>query len=174
MAEFLDVTQTVGENLRRARGYGRSRLLLVVSAENCPGCSRLDEQLKEPELRQMLLGSAYVCRMKVGDLYNDPPAAIRIGSWTLRSPGFPTSWLWDIDEAGLHFLALALGPLGDDAPKQDLSRLFSGSSYRVPEAAGIRIQVESPDSEHLLSETNDFWAQFTVPLGSPSDDSTPA
>ena len=41
--------------------------------------------------------------VKVGDLYADPPSSIRIGSWTLRSPGFPTSWLWDMDDDGNLF-----------------------------------------------------------------------
>jgi len=170
VAETLDVTETVAENVRRARSYGRSRLLLLVSADNCPGCSRLDDQLKQDGLRQALLEGTYVCQLKVGDLYDDPPAALTIGAATLRSPGFPTCWLWDVHESELHFVALALGPLSDHAPEEDLSRLLAGSSYRVPEAAGITIRVELPTGQQVLDESNDFWAELALALPTPGDE----
>ncbi|HCP45607.1 MAG TPA: hypothetical protein DIU15_06180 [Deltaproteobacteria bacterium] len=172
MDDALDVTTTLAENVRRARSYGRSRLMVVVSADNCPGCEQLAEQLGQPPLRQLLLESAYVCRLKVGDLYANPPSSIRIGSWTLRSPGFPTSWLWDIDDDGLHFVALALGPLSHHEPEDDISRLLAGTSYRVPEAAGITIRATSPDQDHPLDESNGYWARFSVPLEQLEDSSS--
>lgn len=165
IAAVLDITENVGWNARRARAFGRDTLLLVVSAEHCAGCERLAEQLQEPAVRRQLAGQAYVVMVKAGDLHEGPEAAIRIGDWTLESPGFPTCWAFRIDGEELRFAGLALGPLDEDEPDADIEGLLDGSSCWVPEAAGSSAQACSGSICLPLNARNAFHADFALPLG---------
>jgi hypothetical protein len=159
----LDATDTVALNARRAKSFGRELLILIVSADNCAGCDRLDEQLREPAVRSRLAGQAYVVRIKAGDLYDGPEGAVRVGGWTLESPGFPTSWVFRLDDE-LRFHSVALGPLNETAPAADLDDLLGGDSCWVSEASGISAQACSGLLCLPLNAGNGFHADFSIPL----------
>ena len=164
LAAVLDVTEIVALNARRARAFGREVLLLVVSAENCAGCERLAEQLQEPAVRSRLAGRAYLVRLEAGDLHDAPENTIRIGDWTLESPGFPTSWAFVIGDNALRFSGLALGPLDEGQPDADVDRLLDGSSCWVPEAASASALACSGALCLPLNARNEFRAEFAIPL----------
>ena len=163
----LDITEVLRENQRRARRFGRSLLLLVVSAEHCSGCETLGRQLRDPELRKLLAGRAYVVQVKAGDLRGEVARLLRIGSWTLESPGFPTTWVWSVDETALSAHAVAVGPLDEFRPDKDLQSLLDGRSTCVPEAAGVKLQACSGSICFPLDRSNDFQADFQVELPEP-------
>ncbi len=164
MRPVLDATDIVRLNAARAREFGRELLLLVVSADNCAGCDRLAEQLRSPAVRSELAGRAYVVLLKAGDLYDGPEGAVRVGAWSLESPGFPTSWAFRLGEDGLTFHALALGPLDEAAPEEDVRGLLDGQSCWVPEAGAVAAQACSGLLCLPLSARNSFHADFVVPL----------
>jgi hypothetical protein len=160
----IDATDTVRLNAERARRFAREWLLLVVSAENCAGCERLDAQLREPAVRSRLAGRAYVVLLSAGDLHDGPEGAIRIGEWTLESPGFPTTWAFRLGADRLDFCSLALGPLDEAAPDADVDALLQGQSRWVPEAGWVSAQACSGLLCLPLSAKNGFHADFAIPL----------
>ena len=163
MAE-LDVTDAVRGALQDARAGGRSRVLLVVSAENCAGCDQLGRQLARPEVQRLLDDRAAVVKVSAGDLYDDPADSVRIGHWTLQSPGFPTTWVLEPDAGGLAFCSLILGPIPGDIPEADLSAALAGTSAWPDEAAGVRVRVCTGPICLLLREENGFRADFRIRL----------
>jgi len=163
MAE-LDVTEAARDGLTEALAAGRSRLLLVVSAENCPGCETLGRQLERPEVVRLLEERATVVKVSAGDLYGEAADLVRIGHWTLRSPGFPTTWIFSPDEGGLTFCSLILGPLTSGIPEADLSAAFAGTSEWPDEAAGAVVPVCAGPVCFVLKEANGFRADFRIRL----------
>jgi hypothetical protein len=162
--DVLDLTDRVAENVRRARRYRRDSLILVVSADNCPGCEELSWQLGRPAVHDVLAGSAYVVRVEAGDLYADPPRSVRIGTWTLESAGFPTTWVWGIEPEELSFRAVALGPLHGSSPGEAVRDLTEGRSLIIPEARGARLTACSGGFCLVLDAANDFSQEFSVPI----------
>jgi hypothetical protein len=134
----LDVTALLAENHRRAVAMGRKQLLVLISAQNCPGCDVLDQQLHRADVRHRLGGAVYVEKIDAGDFLGDAARRIRVGAWTLESPGFPTAWLWALEPDGLAFVALQLGPLDARDPAAALDALLRGESQVVEEARGVR------------------------------------
>jgi hypothetical protein len=163
-AGVLDLTERVAENTRRARRYHRDSLILVVSADNCPGCEELHWQLARPAVREVLAGSAYVLRVQAGDLYGDPPRSVRIGTWTLESAGFPTTWVWGVEPDELTFRAVALGPLHGSSPSEAVRDLTEGRSQIVPDARGAKLTACSGGFCLVLDAGNDFSQDFSVPI----------
>jgi len=161
----LDVTAQVTENLRRAIDYGRDLLMLVVSATSCPGCDKLAEQLKDPELRGELAGRAYLVKVTAGDLHTGAARSVRLGGCTLESPGFPTTWVFRTEPNRLALHSVAIGPLDEFRPDQDLGALLDGRSTWVPEAAGARLQACTGGFCLSLDRGNDFSADLEVDLG---------
>lgn len=164
MSELLDATDVVAENARRARSFGRRLLWLVVSAKNCDGCDRLARQLAEPEVRDRLAGDAYLVKLEAGDLRGAVASKVKIGDWTLESPGFPTSWLWTVSDDGLTLSAVCVGPLDELRPDVDLDALLDGRSSVVPEARGVTLQACSGGICLPLNAANDFSTELTVAL----------
>lgn len=161
----LDLTETVREHWADALAAGRTRLVLVVSAENCAGCETLARQLRAPEVRRLLEGRAAVCSAKAGDLYDDPAGRVRIGHWTLESPGFPTTWVFAPgDRGGLAFCSLILGPIPSSIPEAELSAALAGTSAWPEEAAGARVRVCAGALCFVLREENGFRADFRIRL----------
>jgi len=163
MAE-IDVTPQVRAALSEALLGGRSRVLLVVSAANCPGCDDLARQLKRPEVVRLLDERATVVTVSVGDLYDDPADTIRVGHWTLQSPGYPTTWILEPDEGGLSFCALLLGPMPGGIPEAELSAAFAGTSVWPDEADGLKLRVCAGPICLILREQNGFRADFRIRL----------
>lgn len=160
----LDLTEQVGENARRARAFHRDSLLLVVSADNCPGCDELALQLDRPEVRDILAGSGYVVRVKAGDLYANPPRTVKIGTWTLESAGFPTTWVWGVEKDELQFRSVALGPFQGVSAGEAVRDLTEGRSHIVAEAQGTKLMACSGDFCLVLDRDNDFSQDFAVPI----------
>ena len=160
----IDVTEPLRGALRSAVAEGRRRLLLVVSASNCPGCDTLKSQLARPEVARLLDERAAVLEVDAGDLYDDPAGIVRIGHWTLASPGFPTTWVFEPDARdGAAFVSMALGPL-PDIPEADLSAAFAGTSCWPDEASGATVKVCAGPVCFVLREGNGFRAEFRVRL----------
>ncbi len=160
----LDLTDLVTENARRAREYSRDCLILVVSADNCPGCDELAWQLDRPQVRDVLAGSAYVVRVEAGDLYADPPRTVRIGAWTLESAGFPTTWVWGVRDSELRFRSVALGPFQGLGPAEAVRDLTEGRSHIVSEARGAKLKACSGGFCLVLDADNDFSQEFALPV----------
>ena len=158
----LDLTETVAENARRARRFHRDSLLLVVSADNCSGCDELAWQLERPAVRDVLAGSAYVVHITAGDLYRDPPRVVRVGSWTLETAGFPTTWVWGVEADRLRFRAVGLGPLQGGPPSAGIRSLTEGRSQVVQEARGAKLTACSGGFCLVLDDANDFSQDFSV------------
>lgn len=165
MSDALDATELLRENHRRAVKFGRKQLWLVVSAANCDGCETLGRQLADPTLREGLAEEAYLVRLVAGDLRGTVASSIRIGSWTLESPGFPTTWVWTVSDDGLAFSAVAIGPLDEMRPDVDAHSLLAGQSTWVHEAGGVTLQACSGSLCLPLNRGNDFRAEFTIPVG---------
>ncbi len=163
MSDVLDLSDTVARNAELARRFGRQTLLLVVSARNCAGCDVLAEQLASRPLRSMLAGTAYVVKVDAGDLYDAPARTVRVGPWTLESPGFPTTWAFQPCEEGLRFAALHLGPFDQDDPEDALEDLLAGRSGWVPEAEALTVQACSGLLCLPLNAKNGFFADFVLP-----------
>ncbi len=164
MTEVLDLTEQVAENARRARAFRRDCLILVVSADNCSGCDELSWQLDRPQVRGVLAGSAYVVRVKAGDLYADPPRTVKIGAWTLESAGFPTTWVWGVHADELRFRAVALGPFQDLPAAEAVRDLTEGRSHVVREARGTKLKACSGGFCLVLDEGNEFSQEFALPV----------
>ncbi len=160
----LDVTELVRGALAEAREGGRPRVLLVVSAENCPGCDQLHRQLGRPEVQRLLADRATVLEVSAGDLYDEVVEVVRIGHWTLASPGFPTTWMFEPDEGGLSFCSLILGPLPGDIPEAELSAAFAGTSAWPDEASGVTVRVCAGPVCLVLKESNGFRTDFRIRL----------
>lgn len=160
----LDITELLVENHRRARRYGRSQLLLVASADNCPGCSQLESQLGRADLREQLANETYLVKIKAGDLYRGVAETIRIGDWTLSLPGFPITSSWQVDEDGLSFRALGIGPFDSMDPADGLRDLLEGRSVWVSEAEAAQVVVCREDYCSVLSAQNGFSQEFSVTL----------
>jgi hypothetical protein len=161
----LDLTETVRGHWQQANAKGRSRLLLVVSAENCGGCDELARQLSSPEVLQVLGADAIVCLAKAGDLYDDPAGRVRVGHWTLESPGFPTTWVFEPDgENGLLFQSLILGPLPSSVPHLALSEALAGTSVWPAEADRVQVKVCAGPMCFVLRESNGFKADLRLQL----------
>ncbi len=161
----LDLTESVQEHWRQALAAGCSRLLVVVSAENCAGCDALARQLAAPEVVRLLEGRAAVCTAKAGDLYDDPAGKVRIGHWTLQSPGFPTTWIFEPDaRGGLTFCSLILGPIPSSIPEAELSAALAGTSAWPDEAFGAQVRVCAGPICFVLREDNGFRADFRIRL----------
>ena len=160
----LDLTEQVTENARRARAFARDALLLVISADNCPGCDELAWQLGRPEVRAFLSGSAYVVRVKAGDLYDNPPRTVKIGDWTLESAGFPTTWTFGVTHEELRFRSVALGPFQGTSAVDGVRDLTEGLSRIVSEAKSARLTVCSGPFCMVLDQSNEFHQDFAVPL----------
>lgn len=161
----LDLTDTLRELWSDAIAANRSRLLLIVSAENCAGCDELDRQLRAPEIQRLLDVQATVHVAKAGDLYDDPAGRVRIGHWTLESPGFPTTWIFEPDaNGGLTFCSLILGPIPSSIPQAELSAALAGTSAWPDEAAGVQVRVCAGPMCFVLRESNDFRADFRIRL----------
>jgi hypothetical protein len=137
---------------------------MVVSATNCSGCETLGRQLADAKVRDVLSPDAYLVKVDAGDLHGSVAARIKVGTWTLESPGFPTTWVWTVTEAGLQFSAVAIGPLDEMRPDVDVEALMHGRSTWVPEAAGISLQVCSGGLCLPLNQGNDFQADFALAL----------
>lgn len=161
---MLDLTDTLAINVARARSFGRELLLLVVSAQNCAGCDRLAEQLDDPAARGRLAGRAYVVKVSAGDLYAGAETSVRVGDWTLESPGFPTTWAFRVGDEDLGFHALALGPLDEASADEDLDGLLDGDSCWVREAGGVSAQACSGLLCLPLNAGNGFHADFAIPV----------
>ncbi|MCP4871945.1 MAG: hypothetical protein GY898_24840 [Proteobacteria bacterium] len=164
MSDVLNATEVVVENWRRARTFGRRQLWLVVSAENCDGCDTLARQLADPELREGLSDQAYIAKIVAGDLRGSVASSLQIGSWTLESPGFPTTWVWTVSDDGLAFDAVAIGPLDDMRPDVDADGLLAGRSAWVHEAGGVTLQACSGSLCLPLNRGAEFRAEFSIPL----------
>lgn len=161
----LDVTDALRDAWAEAVSANRSRLLLVVSADNCAGCGDLARQLAAPEVERLLATQAAVHVAKAGDLYDEPAGRVRIGHWTLESPGFPTTWIFaPDDEGGLTFTALILGPIPSAIPQAELSAALAGTSAWPDEAAGAQVRVCAGPMCFVLQESNDFRAGFRIRL----------
>ncbi len=160
----LDATPIARKGLTDALAAGRSRLLLIVSADNCPGCDTLARQLASPEVVRLLDERATVVKVSAGDLYDEAADIVRVGHWTLRSPGFPTTWIFTPDEGGLTFCSLILGPLTSGIPEADLSAALAGTSEWPDEAAGTTVSVCAGPVCLVLKESNGFRADFRVRL----------
>jgi len=106
-------------------------------------------------------------KVEAGDLRGSVAGAIRIGDWTLESPGFPTTWVWTVSDDGLDFSAVAIGPLDEMRPEIDAEALLAGRSTHVPEAAGVALQACSGALCLPLNRSNEFRATFQVPLTGP-------
>jgi hypothetical protein len=163
MAE-LDVTEAARAALREALAGGRSRVLVVVSAENCAGCDTLHRQLARPEVQRLLSERATVLEISAGDLYDEPASAIRMGQWSLQSPGFPSTWIFEADPGGLRFCSLILGPVPGDIPEADLSAALAGTSAWPDEAAGLKVRACAGLLCMVLREENGFRADFRIRL----------
>ncbi len=161
----LDLTETVQEHCRQANAEGRSRLLVVVSAENCGGCDELARQLATPAVARVLEADSVVCVAKAGDLYDDAAGRLRIGHWTLESPGFPTTWIFEPDaDGGLSFQALILGPLPSSVPHLALSEALAGTSVWPEEASRVQVKVCAGLMCFVLREDNGFRADLRIRL----------
>ncbi len=161
----LDLTETVQEHWRQANAAGRTRLVLVVSAANCAGCEELARQLSSPEVVRVLEADALVCMAKAGDLYDDVAGRVRIGHWTLESPGFPTTWIFEPDPlGGLSFRSLVLGPLPSSVPHLALSDALAGTSSWPEEASGVQVKVCAGLMCLVLREDNGFRTEFQIRL----------
>ena len=137
----------------------------MVSADNCAGCAALGRQLATDEVIRLLDGQAAVHVAKAGDLYDDPAGRIRIGHWTLESPGFPTTWIFAPDaRGGLTFCSLILGPIPSSIPQAELSAALAGTSAWPDEAAGVTVKVCAGPVCFALRESNDFRADFRIRL----------
>ncbi len=165
--ESLDATADLVANVDRARTFGRTHLLVVVSASHCPGCATLAHQLDEPPVRQAIGNQGYLVRIHAGDLWDEVARSLRIGAWVLRSPGFPTTWVWTLDDGGLSFCSLALGPLSDRQPEADIAELLAGRSCWVPEAAGMSVEAKRGKEVLALNADNQFSAAFLIDLDHP-------
>ncbi len=103
-------------------------------------------------------------KLNAGDLHGSVAAKIKIGDWTLESPGFPTTWVWTVTDTGLRFSAVAIGPLDEMRPDVDVEALLSGRSTYVPEAAGVTLQACSGGLCLPLNRGNEFQADFALAL----------
>ncbi|MEE2828397.1 MAG: hypothetical protein VX498_04340 [Myxococcota bacterium] len=158
----LDITALLTENQRRARLFGRKKLLLVVSATHCPGCETLADQLGRREIREVLHKETYLVKIEAGDLYEAVAGSLRVGDWTLSLPGFPITWTWEVKEDGLVFHALGIGPLEEAAPLSGINDLLAGRSVWVPEAEGARVLVCRKDFCATLTAENGFSYAFDL------------
>jgi hypothetical protein len=160
----LDVTAQIRTALAEALSGGRTRVLLVVSASNCPGCEQLARQLKRPEVVRLLDERTTVLTVSAGDLYDDPADSVRIGHWTLQSPGYPCTWIFEPDDGGLSFCSLILGPMPGGIPEAELSAAFAGTSVWPDEASGIKLRVCTGPVCLVLREDNGFRSDFRIRL----------
>jgi hypothetical protein len=160
----LDLTDQLTENVRRARAFHRDSLILVISADNCPGCEELAWQLDRPAVRDVLAGSAYVVRLKAGDLYANPPRTVRIGTWTLETVGFPTTWVWGVEPEEIRFRSVALGPLQGLPAAEGFRDLTEGRSLVVREAQGAKLTACSGGFCLVLDRANEFRQDFAIPV----------
>ena len=161
----LDITDSVRRLAQSARQRGASRLLVVVSASSCPGCDEWARQLALPEVARLLGQQSEVLRVDAGDLYEDPAGRVRVGHWTLESPGFPTTWIFALDADGaLAFCSLILGPTTSGIPEADLSAALAGTSCWPDEAASVRVTVCAGPVCLPLREATGFRADFRIKL----------
>lgn len=162
----LDLTSIVGPAVAAAREAGQTRLLVVVSAENCAGCERLADQLDEPAV-QASLRVAAVVHVNAGDLYGEPADHVALGGWSLQSPGFPITWVFEVEAQALSFSALAVGPLDHHVPEHDVASLLGGESVWVHEAGGLTVQACAGDLCVPIRGSDDFRASFSIPWPDP-------
>ena len=164
----LDITDSVRRLARSAALRGASRLLIVVSADHCAGCEEWSRQLAQPEVARLLAQQSEVLTVDAGDLYDDPASSVRIGHWTLRSPGFPTTWIFAPEADGsLSFCSLILGPTTSGIPEADLSAALAGTSCWPDEADGVRVTVCAGPVCLPLRESTGFRADFRIKLPAP-------
>ena len=130
------------------RRRGVDRLLLVLTARNCPGCDELKHQLVRHGAG---LTRALIVQAECGDLHGPSYFAIQWGKVVLRFPGVPTTLLIDVnDPEVLTLLALSLGPLTRGQEEEELSGLLQGKSRWIREAAGVPLRLVEPGAERIL------------------------
>ena len=111
-----------------------------------------------------LLAGAELATVKAGDLWDDPPHTVRVGSVTLESPGFPTTYVFGVEDGAVAFRALALGPFHHRYPDENVEKLLAGESYVIEEAQGAAVRVCVGGFCTVLSQKNGFRSRFRAVL----------
>jgi hypothetical protein len=159
----VDATEAVREALRRAERDGDGCLLVTVKASSCPGCDTLARQLAGVPGR-LLRGKAGVVEVDAGDLVDGAADAVRIGGWTLKSPGFPTTWVWVTEPGRLRYLTVGLGPLPALEAEAAITAALAGAPFFPDEAEDAVLQACTGALCLPLRGRDSFRGSFAIRL----------